>query len=343
MRKTLIRSSMLVVTLAVATPSFAQIGRIIDRAEKAKAAVDDYNFTEEEERSLGQGISEKLREKYGVVQNRDVHKYVTLVGRVLAQESSRPNLNWTFIVLDTDGVNAFAAPGGFVHLTKGALALIDSEAELADVLGHEIGHVVEKHTVNAIKKAKGVSLGASATRNDFIQGAVNKGYEMTLENKFDRGEENEADTVGITLANKAGYAPTALAMFLTKLSDRNKDLKERSGMFASHPEAKARLDNLDRVITRQKLTATAMVTARFDAAISYVPVPVSTIPQTAPPSASASADSGSSGGAAPDSPRSTRSAASGRATRRYRRPDRAVSIPTAMRGADRTRARSVSR
>ena len=96
-------------------------------------------FSDAEEQQLGSEISAKIRDKYGVVQDRAVHKYVTLVGSVLASASSRPNLKWTFVVLDTDGVNAFAAPGGFVHITRGALALIQNEAELADVLAHEIG------------------------------------------------------------------------------------------------------------------------------------------------------------------------------------------------------------
>ena len=92
-----------------------------------------------------------------------VHKYVTLVGTILAEQTTRPKLPWTFIVLDTDGVNAFAAPGGFVHITRGALALIKNEAELAGVLGHEMAHVAQKHTVNAIRKSKGIQLGTSET------------------------------------------------------------------------------------------------------------------------------------------------------------------------------------
>ena len=103
---------------------------------------------------VGSIVSEKLRDRYGVVQDKAIHKYVTLVGATLAAESSRPKLPWTFIVLDTDGVNAFAAPGGYVHITRGALALIKNEAELADVLGHEITHVTEKHAITAIKNKK---------------------------------------------------------------------------------------------------------------------------------------------------------------------------------------------
>jgi predicted Zn-dependent protease len=244
------------------TPAFAQLGgfgKAIDKVQKAADAVDSLTFTDAEERQLGTEISAKLRDRFGVVQDRELHKYVTLVGRVLAANSSRPNLQWTFVVLDTDGVNAFAAPGGFVHVTKGALALIKSEAELADVLGHEIAHVTEKHTIDAIKKANQVQLGAKATRSAVLSAVAEQGYAMVFENSFDRGDEMEADKVGITMANKAGYAPTGLAAFLTRLAERNKDLKERSGMFASHPEAKARLDGLSRVINQSKLTATAMV------------------------------------------------------------------------------------
>ncbi len=100
-------------------------------------------------------MSEKIRARYGVVQDAAAHKYVSLVGDALAQVSSRPALPWRFVILDTDGVNAFAAPGGYVHITRGALALLKNESELAGVLGHEIIHVTEKHTVNAIQKSAG--------------------------------------------------------------------------------------------------------------------------------------------------------------------------------------------
>ena len=116
-----------------------------------------------EEQQIGAGVSEKIRQRYGVVQDANVHRYVALVGTVLAQASSRPSIPWTFVVLDTDGVNAFAAPGGFVHITRGALALLQNEAELAGVLAHEIIHVSEKHTIRAIQKNKTIEMGANET------------------------------------------------------------------------------------------------------------------------------------------------------------------------------------
>ena len=90
-------------------------------------------------------------------------------------------------MLDTDGINAFAAPGGFIHITRGALALIQNEAELAGVLGHEIAHVTEKHTINAIKKAKGCEL-VHAGRDQERRAAQSRerGVRELLENKYDR-------------------------------------------------------------------------------------------------------------------------------------------------------------
>ena len=152
--------AVLSVASVVATPAGAQFGNLGKVINKADEVRQDLTFSDEEEQQLGGEISTKIRDKYGVVQDRAVHKYVTLVGSVLASASSRPNLKWTFVVLDTDGVNAFAAPGGFVHITRGALALIQNEAELADVLAHEIGHVTLKHTVKAIQKSKAIGLGA---------------------------------------------------------------------------------------------------------------------------------------------------------------------------------------
>lgn len=271
MRATTIATFGFLTLVAISAPAGAQFGNLGKKLGQAAKAVDDLTFTEAEETQLGSEISTKLRDKYGVVQDKAVHKYVTLVGTVLAQASSRPNLKWTFVVLDTDGINAFAAPGGFVHITRGALALIENEAELADVLGHEITHVTAKHTLNAITKSKAISAGAQATRSQMLSQAADRGYEILLENNFNRGDEMEADKVGVTLANTAGYAPTGLGAFLTRLSERNRNLKDRSGLFASHPETQARLDGLKKVIASGNLKAGATVAARYAQSISYQP------------------------------------------------------------------------
>jgi predicted Zn-dependent protease len=274
------RVIVVVAVLALATPAYAQLGGVLRRAQQAKDTkdkFDDLNISDEEEQTIGQDVSARIRERFGVVQDPAVHKYVTLVGTTLAQLSERPKLAWTFIVLDTDGVNAFASPGGLVHITRGALALIKSEAELAAVLGHEIGHIAHKHTVNAIQKNKAVQLGTNETlssRAPFLDMIANRAYEMVLENKFDRGDEMDSDRVSVTLAEKAGYAPGKLAEFLTRLAERNKDQAESNGLFASHPDMKARIDAVTKLAGAKKGAA---VDARYAANIKYVPIEVTKI------------------------------------------------------------------
>lgn len=285
-----------VVWAAPAAAQFGGIGKAIERGQKVTDTLQSLTFSETEERQIGSDISVKLREKYGVVQDPGVHRYVTLVGRVVAAGSSRANAPWTFVVLDTDGVNAFAAPGGFIHITRGALALIRNEAELAGVLAHEILHVTEKHTLNAIRKSKSMEAVASSSRSEIVREASTRAYESVLENSFDRGDELAADKGGAILANTAGYAPTGLAAFLTRLADRNKALTERSGMFASHPEVKARQDGLSSAIRSGKLTAAALVTPRYSATITFQPVAVAAVSQAAASAPATATPAPSSGG-----------------------------------------------
>jgi beta-barrel assembly-enhancing protease len=259
-----------------------QLGGINKGLSVAKKANDvrELSMTDAEEQELGKQVSERIRTRYGVVQDAAVHRYISLVGLALAQGSTRPALPWTFIVLDTDGVNAFAAPGGYVHITRGALALVKNEAELAGVLGHEIIHVTAKHTIRSIQKSKAVEMGAQETMSGnsaLMQRAVTATYDNIVEKGFGRAEENESDEMGIALANKTGYAPNGLIGFLTTLKDRNKDSKEKRGLFASHPEMQERLDKIGKQITTQKLTASATLQPRFAKNISYKPVAVTSI------------------------------------------------------------------
>ena len=259
-----------------------QIGGISKGLGIAKKANDvrELRMTDAEEQQLGANVSERIRTRYGVVQDAGAHRYVSLVGTALAVGSTRPTLPWTFIVLDTDGVNAFAAPGGYVHITRGALALIKSEAELAGVLGHEIIHITEKHTVRAIQKNQAVQMGAAETLSGsaaLMDRVVTAVYDNIVERGFGRAEENESDEHGIMLANKTGYAPGGLTGFLTTLKDRNKDAKEKRGLFASHPEMQERLDRITKLVAARKLTATATLDARYSKNVTYKPVPVTAI------------------------------------------------------------------
>jgi predicted Zn-dependent protease len=289
---TTVTSVFLVGPAVSAADQLGQIGKIGGAVKKAND-VRDLQVTDAEEAQLGAAVSEKIRTRYGVVQDAAVHRYVSLVGTALAQVSTRPSLPWTFIVLDTDGVNAFAAPGGYVHITRGALAMLQNEAELAGVLGHEIVHVTEKHTIQSIQKSKAVQMGASETLSGsaaLLEKAVTATYDNIVEKGFGRAEENESDEKGITLANRIGYAPNGLSGFLTRLMERNKDAKEKRGLFASHPEMQSRLDNIKKEIASAKLTASATLADRYKKFITYTPKPVTEIATVTPGSAGLTGD-----------------------------------------------------
>ena len=270
--------------LLAATPAFAQFGAVGEVTKRAGQAqqIAELNISEKEERDLGDSVSTTVRTEFGVLQDAALTKYVSLVGNVLAKASTRPDLKWEFIVLDTDGVNAFAAPGGLVHITKGALGLIRNEAELAGVLGHEIAHITKKHTVNSIKKSKMTKMGTEevGSRTNFLATVVaDLAYDSIVEKGFDRGDEDDADQEGVRLANKAGYNPVGLTSFLQKLMDRNKDYKgsKPNGLFATHPDTRDRISKVTRQIKTEKLASTATGAERYAATVKFEAKPVTAV------------------------------------------------------------------
>jgi predicted Zn-dependent protease len=270
---------MALLLIASAVPASAQLGRLGGAVKRAQQ-VQELRISAAEEQQIGVAVSEKVRTRYGVVQDANVHKYVALVGSAVAQAAGTPDIPWTFVVLDTDAVNAFAAPGGFVHITRGALALIQDEAELAGVLGHELIHVTERHTIRALQKNKSIQMGADEKLSGnaaLLNQVVENVYLDIVEKGFGRGEENESDEKGVVAANKVGYAPQGLHRFLTRLQERNKESKEKRGLFASHPEMKERLERLTRQIATQKLAATATLADRYQKHVSYKPIALTEI------------------------------------------------------------------
>jgi len=247
-------------------------GKIGSILQKAQQASDEWRIDGQEEENLGAAVSERIRDRYGVVQDPAVTRYVSLVGTILAQGSSRANLAWKFIVLDTDGVNAFAAPGGYVHVTRGALGLVHNEAELAGVLAHEMTHVTEKHTIRAVQKGKLVQLGANRTKltrdSPLFRELVAKSTEIVMAG-FGRDDELESDQKGVRLANSVGYAPGPFVDFLARLAERNQASDGKQGLFASHPEMQERIGRLRSQVAGERLASAATLAPRFHKFISY--------------------------------------------------------------------------
>src|SRR5262249_42739442 len=150
----------------------------------------------------------------------DLDRYVSSIGTLLAHTTERPDIPFTFTVLDTPMVNAFALPGGYVYVTRGLIALADNEAELAGVLGHEIGHVVARHQAQRYSQSVLAGLGAAilgvATGSSVVGDVAGTGAQAYIQS-YSRDQEFEADMLGVRYMARAGYDPQAMATFLAKL------------------------------------------------------------------------------------------------------------------------------
>lgn len=198
-----------------------------------------------EEVELGDATAAQILGANELLPNPRLQKYVNLVGRHVANQTGRKELKWTFGVIDSTAINAFAAPGGKILITAGLMNLLRTEDELAAVLGHEVAHVVRKHHYRVMRKQKMLAFGASAVE---IKGAdeVNKLSNMTaqiLARGLDKKAELEADRDGMVYCARAGYDASALWQVLDRLGgvrpDSNSSLLE-----ATHPSYGSRQQQL---------------------------------------------------------------------------------------------------
>jgi predicted Zn-dependent protease len=206
---------------------------------------------EPQEVEMGHGITETLLGARPLVDDPDLQLYVNFVGAWVASHSERPQLRWRFAVNDSDHVNAFAAPGGYIIVTRGMMNVVQSEAELAGVLGHEIGHVTRKHHLNAIRKGAymnllgaGAAAGTAGTPSaDLVNALVGPTKEL-YSRGLDKDDEFEADRIGVVLATRAGYDPWGLPAMLQTLARIKPDDPYMALLFKTHPSPSARLDKL---------------------------------------------------------------------------------------------------
>jgi len=203
-------------------------------------------ISEAEELEIGRRGDAEIRREMGVYDDDELQRYVSGVGERIAAVSHRPHLPWTFTVLDAPAVNAFALPGGFVYVTRGLLAHLGDEAELAGVLGHEVGHVAARHVSQQYTRSAGGSL-AVLLASIFVPGVqpfgdlANVGL-GTLFLKYGRDDELESDRLGVEYATKAGWDPTGVPRFLETLS-RLDAMSERGvpNWLSTHPDPGSRV------------------------------------------------------------------------------------------------------
>lgn len=205
------------------------------------------NPTNADEEKLGREVAGRLLGAAALVQDEALQKYVNKVGRYVAAQSDRPDLNWTFGVIESPSVNAFAAPGGYVFVTRGLYALLQNEAELAGVLAHEIGHVTARHHVRLMQKQRVVSMGQEfltqkAGKED-VKKLVGNGAEI-LARTLDKESEFEADRLGVYYATRAGYDSYGLPAVLDRLQASGSS-DRFTLLYKTHPLPSARLSALD--------------------------------------------------------------------------------------------------
>ena len=224
------------------------VNRLVDSVKNVGKATKEIG--EPEEIAIGRELAATLLGAAPLVSDARMQRYVNNVGRWLAAQSDRPDLPWQFGVLDAPQLNAFAVPGGTIFITRGLLERMRNEAELAGVLGHEIVHVVKKHHLKAIQKGAATALAGDALSmalKDKNSGANEKlvsfGKEM-YSRGLDKGDEFEADRLGVVIAARAGYDAYGLPSVLQTLQAMNAQDSGVALMFKTHPAPGERLDLL---------------------------------------------------------------------------------------------------
>lgn len=248
----------LLAALALAAPAQAQLGglgRMVRGAQKVTSAAKAMkDIGEAEEIELGGDLAGMLMGAAPLLEDPARQRYVNRVGRWLASHSERPNLPWKFGIIDTSSVNAFSTPGGYVLITSGMLEQLRSESELADVLAHEIAHVVKRHHLKALQRQHGNSPFGEVTRRVSGGGVVGRltsrlvdsGRELFARG-LDKNDEYEADRMGVVIAARSGYSPYGMVGVLQTLGAMQ--TASRAALISkTHPTANHRIERLDRAM-----------------------------------------------------------------------------------------------
>lgn len=227
------------------------LGKIIDTGKKAAQIL--ITVPVEKEVEIGRGMSASLLGAAPLVDNDKTQRYVNRVGQWLASQTEREELTWHFAVLDVDTVNAFAAPGGYIFVTKGLMRLCGTESELAGVLAHEIGHVLQRHHLEALRKQAASELATDLASDVISEHGFNakpfikSGMELFARG-LDRADELEADRIGVVIATRAGYEPYGLPRVLLTLNDMNPADSNLAWLTSTHPPSSERLSVLEQLM-----------------------------------------------------------------------------------------------
>lgn len=232
-------AAVMAITIGLSTPTASQAS-IFDLIFQGIRYVQLGNLSDRDEVNLGSQIDRQVKAQGVRVYNRNatINSYINDIGQRLAASSDRPNLPYTFQVVDDEGVNAFATTGGFVYIQTGLIKAAANEAELAGVMAHEIGHITGRHAINQMRQralASGVA-GALEVRQDALVGL---GVQLALQLPNSREAEYDADRRGFHNMGRAGYDTSGFISFMQKLEGGS-----NAEFLSTHPNPGNRVSNL---------------------------------------------------------------------------------------------------
>ena len=271
------------VGVATGTISADQASSINKGAAAAGKAFE--KLTPEQEYYIGRSVAASILAAYSPYENDAATQYLNTLGQALAMACDKPETfgGYHFLVMDTDEVNAFAAPGGFILISRGMLRCCKNEDEVAAVLAHEIAHVQHEHGLRAIKKSRWTSaftiLGAEAAKNlggeqlaqltTAFEGAISDVTATVMNSGYARKLENEADATAITILNRVGYNPAGLRNMLAEMDKRL--AHDDRGFAKTHPDPADRVTDIEEQIgTPGKIAAQKQRVARFKKALGSI-------------------------------------------------------------------------
>jgi predicted Zn-dependent protease len=282
-------------------PNLKDLQKAKDALDKAKPLIDTGTkvieaskpWTYPEERATGEVLSAKVAASFGGLwkgsKSADAWTaYVNKIGRGLVPYSNRPDIKYRFAILNSDDINAYSCPGGYIFVTRGLLKTLNNEAQLAGVLAHEIAHVSERHIEKAIKNQKvmsamiegGVNFAQASGKLDGTQAALaknlgNAGFDILTKTGLSQADEFEADKVGTETISRMGYTAAGISAFMKRL----RDAEGNSGsnmkyILATHPSPDARVTKLKQIMDKEGLNVNGPNLAeRYQAMVSQHPVP----------------------------------------------------------------------
>lgn len=237
-------SLVLALSVIFITPLVAQAS-LIDLIFNGIQAIQLSNISDRQEVQIGQQINRQLvSTEIKLYRNQEITSYINQIGQRLEQQSKRPDIPYTFQVVNDKSINAFATMGGFVYIHAGLIAAADNEAQLASVMAHEIGHIAGRHAIAQMRQAavtRGLAAAAGLDRNTM----VNIGVELALQRPNSRKDEFEADQMGLDTLKKAGYAPSAMVGFMEKLLKKE---NSQPTFLSTHPATSDRIKALEQAI-----------------------------------------------------------------------------------------------